>query len=97
MKNEKRLGQLEALYKAFCVLENEKEVENFLYDLCTSGELSALAQRLQVAKMLTEKAPYNEIEKETSASSATISRVSTYLNKKGYNGYKTVIERLSDV
>ena len=94
MKDEQRLSQLDTLYKAFTVLKTEEEVKNFLFDLCTSSELSAMAQRLKVAGMLTEKAAYNEIENETSASSATISRVSNYLNKKGANGYKTVLERL---
>ena len=98
MKDEQRTKQLNTLYKAFSILKTEDEVESFLFDLCTPGELSAMAQRLRVAKMLTEKAAYNEIERETSASSATISRVSNYLNKKGANGYKTVLERLdSDV
>ncbi len=97
MKNEKRINQLNILYKAFSLLESEEEAENFLFDLCTEGELSAMAQRLRVAQMLTEKAPYGEIENETGASSATISRVSTYLNKKGANGYKTLLERLKNV
>lgn len=97
MKNEERINQLNILYKAFSLLENEKEAENFLFDLCTEGELSAMAQRLRVAEMLLEKAPYGEIEKETAASSATISRVSNYLNKKGSNGYKTLLERLKNV
>lgn len=94
MNNEQRCNQLNNLYKAFSLLENESEAENFLFDLCTEGELAAMAQRLKVAQMLMEKAPYGEIEKETAASSATISRVSNYLNKKGANGYKTVLERL---
>lgn len=86
--------QEKTLYKAFALLNDEKEVENFLFDLCTPMELSAMAQRLKVAILLSEKRGYNEIEALTGASSATISRVSNYLNKKGADGYKTVLERL---
>ena len=94
MNDKQRCNQLNELYKAFSLLENEEEAKNFLFDICTEGELAAMAQRLKVAKMLTDKVPYGEIEKETAASSATISRVSNYLNKKGANGYKTILERL---
>ena len=94
MKREDFTEQKQALYKAFVLLGNEKEVEKFLYDLCTPTELSAMAQRFKVAILLTEKYGYTEIEKMTGASSATISRVSNYLNKKGADGYKTVLERL---
>lgn len=94
MKNEERINQLNNLYKAFSLIGSEEEARNFLFDICTEGELAAMAQRLKVAQMLMDKVPYGEIEKETAASSATISRVSNYLNKKGANGYKTILERL---
>ncbi len=94
MNDEQRTKQLNTLYKAFTLLKTEEEARKFLFDLCTDGELAAMAQRLRVAQMLTEKAAYNEIERETAASSATISRVSNYLNKKGANGYKAILERL---
>lgn len=93
MKNDRVDGQLKQLYTAFTLLKNEEEVKNFLYDLCTKAELAAMAQRFRVAQMLVENCPYNEIEEETSASSATISRVSAFLKGRGEGGYKTVLER----
>ena len=94
MKIELNEKQLKSLYKAFTVLESEEEVRRFLFDLCTKNELAAMAQRLRVAEMLTKKRAYNEIEEETAASSATISRVSGFLTKKGAEGYKLVLVRM---
>ena len=94
MKDERKDDQLKQLYTAFTLLQSEDEVKSFLFDLCTPAELGAMAQRLKVAQMLVRNCAYNEIEAETSASSATISRVSAFLKKRGDGGYKTVLERL---
>jgi len=52
-----------------------------------------LAQRLEVARMLRKGCTYNQIEQETGASTATISRVKRCLNY-GNDGYKLALERL---
>ena len=52
-------------------------------------------QRLQVASMLSKGMNYQEISKETSVSSATISRVNRCLNY-GDGGYMTVLKRLEN-
>jgi TrpR-related protein YerC/YecD len=62
-------------------------------DICTITELQALSQRLQVAKLLYDKATYQEIAKATGASTATISRVNRCV-MYGAGGYKTVLERI---
>ena len=62
-------------------------------DICTINELQSLVQRFDVAKMLREKKTYQEIAKETGASTATISRVNRSLNY-GNDGYATVLERM---
>ena len=82
-----------ALYRALLSLENEKECEEFLADICTIQELESLAQRLQVAQMLDEGKSYLEVNKETGVSTATIGRVSRCL-QYGTGGYKTVLDRL---
>ena len=83
------------LYKAVLALETEGECEAFFEDLCTPQELNAIAQRLHVAKLLTEGNVYNSIVEQTHASTATISRVNKTLNYQAAGGYKTVLERLS--
>ncbi len=81
------------LVKALLVLKNEEEVLRFLEDICTITEIKELSQRLKVAKMLYEGKSYEEIERETGASSATISRVKKFL-LYGAEGYKNVLDRL---
>ena len=92
--NEKlRDMQMDDLFKAILTLETVEECYAFFDDLCTISELKAMAQRMQVARMLDEKHVYSNVVKETGASTATISRVNRCLHY-GNDGYKTVIERL---
>ncbi len=86
---------IKTLYKALLTLKTEEECGAFLEDLCTITEIKSMAQRLQVALLLSEKEIYSEIAKKTGASTATISRVSRCLNY-GSDGYGTVIERLGE-
>ncbi|MBQ0071977.1 MAG: helix-turn-helix domain-containing protein [Spirochaetales bacterium] len=80
-------------YKAVLSLESLEECRKFFEDVCTIKELQDLIQRLQVAVMLDEGKNYQEISKETSVSSATISRVNRCL-MYGDGGYRTVIDRM---
>ena len=64
----------------------------FFKDLCTYQELNAMAQRLQVAKMLHEGHVFHEIVEETGASTATISRVNRAI-KDGCDGYQIIFDR----
>ncbi len=82
-------------FKAVISLENEKECQRFFDDICTIQELEAIAQRFEVACLLSEGKSYVDINKETGASTATICRVSKCLNY-GDGGYKTAIERLKN-
>lgn len=85
----------DALFNAILTLKNVEECYNFFEDLCTISEIKAMAQRLQVAKMLKEHHVYSDIVNKTGASTATISRVNRCLNY-GADGYKLVLERLND-
>lgn len=80
-------------YKAVLSLNTAEECAAFFNDVCTIQELEALAQRMEVAIRLKNGESYIDINKETGASTATISRVSKYLNY-GAGGYETVIERI---
>lgn len=46
---------LSFLYRAILMLQTEEECERFFDDLCTGPELKAIAQRLEVAKLLKEQ------------------------------------------
>lgn len=93
MNSKIRDDYTDNLFKAILSLQNIEECYKFFEDLCTISELKAMAQRLQVAKMLKEHYVYNDIVAKTGASTATISRVNRCLNY-GADGYKMVLERL---
>lgn len=80
-------------YSAILSLETKEECKAFFDDICTIKELQDLSQRLQVALMLDKGMNYQEISKQTSVSSATISRVNRCLNY-GDGGYRTVLDRM---
>ncbi|MDE6727280.1 MAG: TrpR-like protein, YerC/YecD [Oscillospiraceae bacterium] len=92
-KNEENFKML---YKAVLSLKNESECAAFFEDLCTPQELSAIAQRLSVAGMLTDGCVYNTIVEKTGASTATISRVNKTLNYQAAGGYKIVFDRIKE-
>jgi len=85
--------QIDKLFEAILSLETIEECYRFFDDLCTINEIEAFGQRLMVAKMLHAKMTYQEIEKETGISAATISKISkSYMY--GPKGYKMIIEKL---
>ena len=86
---------LDALFSAVLELKTLDECRRFFDDLCTISELRSMAQRMEVALMLSDGRVYTDIEAETGASAATISRVNRCINY-GKNGYNLVIDRLKD-
>lgn len=84
---------VDQLFEAILKLRNIEECYRFFEDIATINEIKALAQRLEVAKMLRQKKTYIEIAEKTGASTATISRVNRALNY-GANGYKIILDRL---
>ena len=86
---------VDELFEAVLTLKVEEECYRFFEDICTINEIHAIAQRLQVAKLLSEKKTYTEIEAVTKASTATISRINKCL-VYGADGYKLVLERLAE-
>ncbi|TDX50973.1 YerC/YecD family TrpR-related protein [Orenia marismortui] len=83
------------LFDAILLLKDKGECYKFFEDICTVSELKALAQRLEVAKMLNDGYTYDEIAEHTGASTATISRVKRCLNY-GADGYEVILERMKD-
>ena len=90
-----RNPQTERLCKALLSLETEEECFRLLEDLCTIREVRDLAQRLEVAQMLTDKVTYTEIAAQTGASSATIGRVNRALSY-GAGGYPIILEKMKE-
>ncbi len=87
--------QIDSLFEAMQQLRTKEDFYRFFEDISTISELQALAQRLEVAKMLAQDRTYTEIASVTGASTATISRVKRCLNY-GADGYRLVLERLAE-
>lgn len=95
MKYDSKLknDQVDAYFQAILQLKDIEECYRFFEDICTVKEIQSIAQRLEVAKLLRMNKTYNEIETETGASTATISRINRSLNY-GSDGYNLVLDRL---
>ncbi len=89
-----RNESIDQLFRAVLSLRDVDECYRFFGDLFTVQELSAFAQRLQVAHMLSSGKTYEAIRAEISTSSSTITRVNTEL-RYGSGGYQMVLERLN--
>lgn len=88
-----RSESIDQLFRAVLSLRDLEECYRFFGDLLTVQELAAFAQRLQVARMLSEGKTYETIRTEISTSSSTITRVNTEL-RYGSGGYQMVLDRL---
>ena len=86
---------IDGFFEALSLVDTREEYYRFFEDICTVGEINAIAQRLEVAKMLAYEQTYTRIAEVTGASTATISRVKKCLNY-GSDGYKLVLERLKE-
>lgn len=86
-------AQTDLLVKAILSLKTQEECYRLFDDLCTINEVQALAQRIEVARLLRERITYHDIAERTGASTATISRVNRCLTY-GANGYNTVLDRM---
>jgi TrpR-related protein YerC/YecD len=83
------------LIAAILRLEDADEAARFLRDLCTLGEIHDLAQRWAVVRLLDAGKHYAEIAQESGASTATITRIASWL-RHGEGGYRQALARLQE-
>lgn len=88
-----KMEQADLLYEAILSLKTKEECHAFFQDLCTFTEVKAMAQRMEVARLLDQGLIYSEILERTGTSSATISRINRAL-QYGADGYRIVLDRL---
>ncbi len=93
MADDWRTPDTEALVDAILRLDDRDGATRFLRDLCTLGELHDMAQRWAVARLLDAGMHYAEISRRTGASTATITRIASWLNH-GEGGYRRMLDRL---
>ena len=84
--------ELECLLEAIVAIDNTADARAFLRDLCTINELTAMAERWEVVRLLDTGMPYREICEKTGSSTATITRVAHWLNN-GTGGYRQVLNK----
>jgi TrpR-related protein YerC/YecD len=88
-----RTDDLGELLAAIVRLEDLDEASAFLRDLCTLGELHDMAQRWAVVRLLDDGLHYGEISRATGASTATITRIASWLHH-GEGGYRAMLDRV---
>ncbi len=94
MAGDWRTSEIQDLFDAILRLETREEAERFFRDLCTLSELHDLAQRWAVVRMLDAGLHYAEISRTTGASTATITRIASWLNH-GEGGYRSMLDRIA--
>ena len=92
MADDWRTPDTDALVEAILRLDSREAAENFLRDLCTLGELHDMAQRWAVVRLLDAGMHYAEISRRTGASTATITRIASWLHH-GEGGYRDMLNR----
>lgn len=86
---------VEELFETLLLLETKNEVASFMRDLCTPQEISVLAERWRVCKLLDQDAfSYREIREKTGASLATITRIARFLKNEPHQGYVTILNKM---
>jgi TrpR-related protein YerC/YecD len=92
MADDWRTPDAEALFEAILALDGIDETERFFRDLCTLNEIRDMAQRWAVVRRLDAGQHYAEISRETGASTATITRIASWLNH-GEGGYRALLDK----
>lgn len=85
------IENFDKLFSAILKLNSIEDCRKFFEDVCTIKELQDITQRLEVASLLLNGKNYQEVSKETGASTATISRVNKCL-MYGRGGYRSVLK-----
>lgn len=88
-------SEADQLFEAILSLKTVEECYRFFEDACTIKEVQEIAQRFHVAKELAAGRNYQEVNKLTGASTATICRVNKCLNY-GNGGYRIALERVQE-
>ena len=88
---------IDQLFQGILSLKSVEECYTFFSDLFTVQELTAFAQRFQVAGLLLlDGNTYEMVRNQVPVSSSTITRINTEL-RYGSGGYQLVLNRLKEL
>jgi len=83
---------LAQLMQTLIAIKDPAQLERFLRDLCTPGELRDMTERWVIARLLADgKLSYRAIAAQTGASLTTITRVARCLFDDTNGGYREVL------
>ena len=86
-----RTPSVEQLADVLASIDEREAMLAFLRDVCSHNELSTLAQRLEVARLVDQGVPNAEVARRLGASTATVTRVAQWL-RHGEGGYRAVLD-----
>ncbi len=81
---------IDNFWNAITLLESKAETREFLKDLLSHTEVKMLAKRIQIAKMLINRADYQTIKSKVRVTSNTIAKINNQLNTNGFGLKKTI-------
>jgi len=85
-------SSIDKLFQSILSLKTLDDCYLYFEDLCTVKEILAMAQRLEVARMLANGESYQKVTDDTGVSSATVGRVKRCLDY-GAGGYRMILDR----
>ena len=88
-----QVSLLTDLVNALVQTKGIDEAALFLQDLLTKSELTVLAKRLRIAKLLLKGASYDEIVGKVKVSHGTIAKIAAWLTERG-EGFRNIISKL---
>ena len=75
-------------------LNSDKDIDNFLKDLCTPAEIEAMKERWEVAQLLYKgDSTYRDIASKLNTSTATVTRAARFLFKESNKGYLSLLKQ----
>lgn len=95
IEKELATSDLTKLYQVLAELRDPQEVARLLRDLLTLEELQEAGRRFGVARRLSDGETQRSIAAETGVSTATVSRVNSWLHH-GTGGYGLALQCLRD-
>ena len=91
-KKYDKTEQIKAMTELFAKIDDPKDFEDLLVDLCTYQEVEQMAQRLNSAYLIFCEKTYTQVMREVEISSATLSRVSRCVSH-GSGGYSRAFKK----
>lgn len=84
------------LVETLFACESKEDLLAFLEDVATTRELNEMAKRWKTAKLVSQGVQYRKIAEITGLSTATVTRVASWLNN-GAGGYKKALAKIHHV